>query len=113
MKESLKQKLNIYIKNQNGEVVSLDRVAELCRLWGYKTSTAERRLRPSDSPNIGEKWNDKQTAIIGYYWQESAPQRTIKPNLDFCCGSRLRGFAEHSKDCWQLSLKKLTIRSLF
>jgi hypothetical protein len=35
----------------------------------YKLSNAERRLRPSESPQVESIYNEKHTAIIGYKWR--------------------------------------------
>lgn len=117
-KESLKVRLNIYIKNQDGQTVSLDRITELCRLWGYKSSNAERRLRHSDSPNIESVWNEKKTAIIGYRYkmtQNSAPQaeqKYFKVSTPVCCGNKIKGLKEHSKDCLVYKASKLTFKQM-
>lgn len=68
MKISLKQKLHDYIKAQP---INLDDLHRLCKLWGYKTATAERTLRPSQSPEITEIKTEKG-AIIGYKWRGSS-----------------------------------------
>lgn len=66
MKQGLKQKLHEYIKLNKS--INLDDLARLCKLWGYKTATAERVLRPSISPEIKELKTPKG-AIIGYEWR--------------------------------------------
>lgn len=64
----LKQKLHNYLKEH--ESMSLDDLAFLCKQWGYKTATAERILRPSESPEV--KHIMKNNAIIGYKWSSKA-----------------------------------------
>jgi len=63
---SLKSELNQIIKDRNGGVVTLKEIEDYCHKASYKLSNAERRLRPSESPNIAPVWNKKHTAIIGY-----------------------------------------------
>jgi len=63
----LRQKLNDYIKGENGAFVSHDTVKQLCKQWGYRESNAERRLRPSESPNVERIM--KNGAIVGYRWR--------------------------------------------
>lgn len=74
MKESLKTKLHNHIK-QNGHI-NLQDLRQVCDKWGYKTSTAERELRPSKSPNIKEL--RKNGAIIGYIWQDGVVEQFLK-----------------------------------
>lgn len=71
MKESLKTKLHEYIKAQP---IDLEDLHRLCKLWGYKTATAERCLRPSISPEIQEIRTPKG-AIIGYKWRGTDKQQ--------------------------------------
>ena len=66
---SLKEKLNNYIRDQNGSFVSHDMIKQLCQQFGYRESNAERRLRASESPNIERVY--KNGAIIGYKWKQS------------------------------------------
>ena len=63
---SLKQRLNDWIKNEQGRIVFIDVIERQVREWGFKISNAERRLRPSDSPNIERVF--KNGAIVGYRW---------------------------------------------
>ena len=78
---SLKVKLNQIIKERSGEVFSLRELEDFCHKAGYKTATAERRLRPSESPLIQPVWNERRTAIIGYkyvnkeWWLEDIYKR--------------------------------------
>lgn len=69
MKQGLKQKLNDWIKSENGRVVSINEIEQQVKLWGYKISNYERRLRPSESPNIERVF--KNNAIIGYRYRQS------------------------------------------
>jgi hypothetical protein len=69
MKQSLKSKLNDIIKEARGQVVSINEIERLCHEWHYKPSNAERRLRPSESPNIERVF--KNGAIVGYRYQQS------------------------------------------
>jgi hypothetical protein len=64
----LKQRLNDYIKSYSGEIVSHNTIKELCKTWGYRESNAERRLRPSESPNIERVM--KKGYIIGYRYEK-------------------------------------------
>lgn len=67
MKESLRTKLHNLIKSRNGQIVTLNEIEFLCKKENYKISNAERRLRPSESPNVAPYMKDG--AIIGYYWK--------------------------------------------
>lgn len=80
MKIGLKQKLHDYIKAQP---INLDDLHRLCKLWGYKTATAERCLRPSQSPEIAEIRTEKG-AIIGYKWRGTDAKQwgNVKDFLD-------------------------------
>lgn len=85
---SLKSNLQQLIKDRNGGIVTLKEIEDFCHKSQYKTSNAERRLRPSDSPDITPVWNEKETAIIGYRYlqahqtQESAITAPKTPEPD-------------------------------
>lgn len=66
---SLKSTLNQIIKERGS--ITLAELEELCHKLKYKLSNAERRLRPSDSPDIEPIYNEKRTAIIGYRFNRS------------------------------------------
>jgi hypothetical protein len=61
---SLKSTLNQMIKDRNGGIVTINEIEAFCHTAHYKLSNAERRLRPSESPNIERVM--KNGAIIGY-----------------------------------------------
>lgn len=65
---SLRANLNQIIKDRNGGVVSIDEIADYCKKAGFKLSNAERRLRPSDSPDIQRVF--KKGYIIGYKYEK-------------------------------------------
>ncbi len=67
MKESLKSKLNKWIESEGGKFIPIDVIEHQVKLWGYKMSNAERRLRDSESPNVGKA--TKNGAIIYYFWR--------------------------------------------
>ncbi len=79
-KEGLRQKLNDWVKSENGKIIPIDLIETRVKAWGYKISNYERRLRPSESPNIAPVWNEKHTAIVGYYWR---PQQVSITAQDF------------------------------
>jgi len=60
---SLKQLLIDQIEAREGEVFTYDDLVDYCRVWGFKISNAERRLR--ECHDI-EKVFSKKGAIIGY-----------------------------------------------
>lgn len=60
--DSLIYRLNRLIAKR--QYIWIDELALICREWRYKTSTAERRLRPSESPDIEPIMH--HGAIIGY-----------------------------------------------
>lgn len=66
---SLKLALNQILKNHSPQTMTLAELEAYCKLSGYKLSNAERRLRPSESPNIERVF--KNGAIIGYRWKQS------------------------------------------
>lgn len=72
---SLKTTLNQIIKERNGGIVSLQEIEQICRNMQYKLSNAERRLRPSESPNIERVM--KNGAIIGYKYYEYKSEPVI------------------------------------
>lgn len=74
---SLKANLNQLLKEMSPQTLTLDALASYCKQAKYKTSTAERRLRPSESPNIQEVWNEGHKAIIGYRWKQSETVSTF------------------------------------
>lgn len=69
MAESLIKQLNNWIKNANGEMVTIDALEKQVKVWGYKISNYERRLRPSNSPNV--EAIKKDGYIVGYKWKEN------------------------------------------
>lgn len=75
MKQSLKEKLNDLIR-EKGEV-SYGEIAEIVSVWGYRLSTAERRLRQSESPNVEPimGYSQRHTEYIkGWKWS-GAPKK--------------------------------------
>lgn len=113
MKSGLKQKLNDWIKSENGKIVPIAVIENQVRLWGYKISNYERRLRDSESPDIGKVSHNG--AIVGYFWRkgENIPSGDLprKPMIknDACCVWRgARGL--HSSNCpLKQSKKELTL----
>lgn len=75
MKESLRTKLNNWIKSENGKMISFDAIERQVKLWGYKMSNAERQLRPSLSPDIERV--EKNGAIIGYRYFNSQIKQAV------------------------------------
>lgn len=75
MADGLKQKLNTWIKAEEGRIVYVDAIERQVKLWGYKISNYERRLRASESPNIERVM--KNGAIIGYRYKQSENVRTF------------------------------------
>lgn len=71
MENGLRQKLNDWIRQENGRIVSINEIEAQVKIWGYKISNYERRLRPSESPNIERI--KKNGAIIGYKYLEPGP----------------------------------------
>ncbi len=65
---SLKSNLNQIIKDRNGGIFTLQELEVFCKNAQYKLSNAERRLRPSESPNIERVM--KNGAIVGYKYIE-------------------------------------------
>lgn len=70
---SLKEVLKTYISRMNGETVSIEECNAI-RLRvnhetgkNYKESNMERRLRPSESPEVVTVKN-KKNFIVGYKW---------------------------------------------
>jgi len=90
---SLKSILTQLIKDRNGGVYTLEELEDYCHKYPAKISQAERRLRPSESPNIESVWNKKHTAIIGYRY---AFQNLTSETL--CCPS-YQLFQVHAQDC--------------
>jgi hypothetical protein len=86
MKDGLKQKLNDWIKNEHGQMVSIAVLESQVRLWGYKISNYERRLRPSESPHV-EAVKNEHGAIVGYCWKE-----TTRPLISMTAEEFLRRF---------------------
>ena len=72
---SLKSNLNQLIKDKNGEIFTLKELTAYCEKAAYKLSNAERRLRPSDSPDIVRVYNNKGNAIIGYKYDNIGNQQ--------------------------------------
>lgn len=87
---SLKLNLHNLIKTQG--YISLDQLEDYCHKAHYKLATAERQLRPSQSPQVEGVWNTKRTAIIGYKWKGS----NVATGGDYCCNDK-RIFGE----CWK------------
>lgn len=66
---SLRSQLNQIIKERKGELLTIGELEVLCKRLGYKLSNAERRLRPSDSPEIERVM--KNGYIIGYRYLDN------------------------------------------
>jgi hypothetical protein len=66
---SLHKKLNDWIKDEQGRTVPIESIERQVGEWGYKISNYERRLRPSESPNIERVF--KNGAIVGYRYKQS------------------------------------------
>lgn len=76
----LKKELHFRIKLYNGRLYPVEYVEMICKKLGYKISTGERRLRPSESPNIETVYfieNGRRKHIIGY---RDIPQIKEQPN---------------------------------
>lgn len=67
---SLKSNLNQLIKDRKGEIFTYKELEDYCKVACYKINNAERRLRPSDSPEIESVWDEKHKYIVGYRWKE-------------------------------------------
>ena len=61
----IKTILHNRIKELDGKIMPLNEVHYLCNIFNYKHSTAERKLRPSESPNVVPILNGKKH-IMGY-----------------------------------------------
>ena len=73
-RESLKSILNTEIRSAG--YLSVQQVYDIARSMQNKVSNAERRLRPSESPNVRSiRSADSPHAIIGYEWDNTAPQK--------------------------------------
>lgn len=70
---SLKKNLNQIIKDRNGELFTITELEAYCKKAGYKLSNAERRLRPSESPEIERVF--KKGYIIGYAYNQVSEKR--------------------------------------
>ncbi len=62
---SLKKKLHEIIKGENGGIVTHHVIQRICEVEGRRVSNGERRLRPSESPDIETVYN-KKGFIVGY-----------------------------------------------
>ena len=64
----LKKDLHAILKALNGDILTCDQLEVICKRKGRKLSNGERRLRPSDSPEVDTIRNEKKY-IIGYCWK--------------------------------------------
>lgn len=71
---SLKQTLTDAIRQNN--YLSINEIYRLADEYGCKRSNAERRLRPSESPNI-KAVSNKRGATIGYRWLNKPKQLNL------------------------------------
>ena len=74
MKIGLRKILHDKIKSKNGEIFTHRELEQVCDEYHYRRSNAERRLRPSDSPEVITIYNKKEH-IIGYVWRVSNVQQ--------------------------------------
>lgn len=65
---SLKSNLNQIIKDRNGGIYSINELEAYCKKVPCKLASAERKLRPSESPNLERVM--KKGYIIGYKYKE-------------------------------------------
>jgi predicted transcriptional regulator len=72
MKTGLRERLIRLLQVANGETVPINEIERMCKIWGYKISNYERRLRPSETPNVISI--KKNGAIIGYQWAQAVHQ---------------------------------------
>ena len=72
---SLKSNLNQIIRDLKGEILTLKELEDYCHKAQYKLSNAERRLRPSESPDVERI--TKNGAIIGYRLRTTEPEVKI------------------------------------
>lgn len=73
MKNSLKQILYTHIKEKHGQMVSINEVERISKMFQYKQSNAERRLRElcsTPDADISPVLEPKGRYIIGYQWKD-------------------------------------------
>lgn len=105
---SLISNLHQIIKDKNGGIFTQNELEDYCKTAQYKLSNAERRLRPSESPNIERVM--KNGAIVGYRWSQYSYTKSPKPSSPIvqyrtCCYS-FKVFQTHDPHC--LTLKQTT-----
>ncbi len=66
--QSLKKTLHLHIRNKYPAILGYSEAMYVARSLGRKESNAERRLRPSESPEIETIY--KNGNICGYHYRE-------------------------------------------
>lgn len=103
MKDGLRTKLNDWIKAEGGKLVPIDAIERQVKLWGYKISNYERRLRPSESPDIERVF--KNGVIVGYKLKSIVVYgRNPSQLFEVCCYS-VGVFGTHDRNCETLKKK--------
>jgi len=77
----LKKDLHEILKSMEGRVLTCDQLEIICKRQGRKLSNGERRLRPSDSPQVESIRNGKGY-IVGYRWL-GEPLKVEEPPLSY------------------------------
>ena len=73
---SLKKELQGIIKSFKGDICPYSLIENACRRLGRKSSNAERRLRPSESPDV-QSVKNKKGFIVGYKSIQTEPNGQI------------------------------------
>ena len=92
---SLKQRLHTLLKANKGQPVSLNTLEGIVKGWHYKLATAERKLRPSESPDVEGVMINR--AIIAYRWKGDC-------SIKNCCES-FRLIQIHARNCPTLAVE--------
>lgn len=70
MKDGLKQKLATWIEAEGGKMVPLEAIERQAKLWEYKPSNAERRLRELAAMGfVRPVMHPKKQYIVGYCYK--------------------------------------------
>lgn len=79
---SLKSQLQQIIKDRNGGIFTLNELEAYCHKVPCKLASAERKLRPSESPNIERVM--KKNYILGYKYvvqnQDQTSRQALQPD---------------------------------
>lgn len=73
---SLKANLNQIIKDRNGGIFTLNELEAWCHKVPCKLASAERKLRPSESPNIERIM--KKNYILGYRYHDQVREKRVE-----------------------------------